>query len=255
MTFPSNSDGVAQDQIRAFVERILRMKEEAKAINDDIREIYAEAKGYGFDKTVLGKVVNYVEKRAKDSGAVAEADAIFDLYLEAYDGTPSRPHAHEALSSEAQIRADRSAWPDRQHEPADPDPSGVAADSGGGSSSPASSATQSTAALKEVPGTLPVIETHPRTSAQGDGYTHKDSERPLDTEDGSLQSQVAGAIADTQVPPVDTSIRKLKMNPEFFNAPHPSCQRPSFCGGNSNLALCDDCKARAALPTPMQRAA
>jgi uncharacterized protein (UPF0335 family) len=46
---------------------------------------------------------------------------------------------------------------------------------------------------------------------------------------------------------------KLKMNPEFFNAPHPSCQRPSFCGGNSNLALCDDCKARAS--TPMQRAA
>ena len=42
------SDSVAKLQLRAFVERILRMKEEAKAINDDIREIYAEAKGNGF---------------------------------------------------------------------------------------------------------------------------------------------------------------------------------------------------------------
>ena len=45
--YPSNSDSVAQDQIKAFVERILRMREEAKAINDDIREIYAEAKQTG----------------------------------------------------------------------------------------------------------------------------------------------------------------------------------------------------------------
>lgn len=90
----SNSDSVAQDQIRAFVERILRMREEAKAINDDIREIYAEAKGNGFDKTVLGKLVLYVEKRQKNADALAERDALFDLYLEAFDGSPSRAHAH-----------------------------------------------------------------------------------------------------------------------------------------------------------------
>ena len=90
-----SSESVAQDQIRAFVERIMRMREEAKAINDDIREIYAEAKGNGFDKTVLGKLVLYVEKRGKDSNSVAEADALFDLYLEAFDGRSSRTHAHE----------------------------------------------------------------------------------------------------------------------------------------------------------------
>lgn len=101
----NTTDTDSQDQIRAFVDRILRMKEEAKAINDDIREIYAEAKGNGFDKTALGKLVNYVEKRAKDSAAVAEADAIFDLYLEAYDGTPSRTHAHEAASVAASTPA------------------------------------------------------------------------------------------------------------------------------------------------------
>jgi len=95
--YPSNSDSVAQDQIKAFVERILRMREEAKAINDDIREIYAEAKQTGFDKTVLGKLVLYVEKRQTDAAAVAESESLFDLYLAAWEGReePSRVHARE----------------------------------------------------------------------------------------------------------------------------------------------------------------
>lgn len=132
---PEGNDDVAQDQIRAFVERILRMKEEAKAIYDDIREIYSEAKGNGFDKTVLGKVVNYVEKRAKDSNAVAEADTLFDLYLEAFDGTPSRTHAHEAEMKAINIPA--GVYYVANNEPADPDPSGVAADSEERTRSPA----------------------------------------------------------------------------------------------------------------------
>lgn len=96
----SNSDSVAQDQIKAFVERIMRMREEAKAINDDIREIYAEAKANGFDKTVLGKIVLHVERRSKDSDKVLEAQALFDLYLDAFDGATGTvnalTHTHEA---------------------------------------------------------------------------------------------------------------------------------------------------------------
>ena len=80
-------DNVGAGQIKAFVERILRMKEEARAIKDDIREIYAEAKGNGFDKTVLGQIVGYVEKRQKDPDTLAERNALFDLYLEAFDGS------------------------------------------------------------------------------------------------------------------------------------------------------------------------
>lgn len=91
------SESVAQDQIRAFVERIMRLREEAKEINRDIREIYAEAKGNGFDKTVLGKLVLHVERQA-DAGkamAAAEQDALLDLYIEAYYGKrPSHTHAH-----------------------------------------------------------------------------------------------------------------------------------------------------------------
>lgn len=101
--------GVAQDQIAAFVDRILRLKEEAKALNQDIREIYAEAKGQGFDKTVLGKLVNYVEKRADKPNELAEGEAIFDLYLTAYDsakgrvGTRRATHTHEASNATAEL--------------------------------------------------------------------------------------------------------------------------------------------------------
>lgn len=89
-----SSDSVAQDQIKAFVDRILRLREEAQAIKDDIKEIYAEAKANGFDKTVLGNVVRYVEKTGEELAAEQERDALFDLYLAAYTGTPSRTHAH-----------------------------------------------------------------------------------------------------------------------------------------------------------------
>lgn len=82
-------------QIRAYVERILRMKEEAKAIRDDIKEIYAEAKATGHDKTVLGQLVTYVEKRTKDGNALKEQGALFDLYLAAYDGDASHTHTRE----------------------------------------------------------------------------------------------------------------------------------------------------------------
>ena len=87
----------APDQLRAYVERILRMREEASAIKQDIRDIYAEAKGSGFDKTALGQLVSYVEKRAANPDKVAERSALFDLYLDAFDGagTAIATHTHE----------------------------------------------------------------------------------------------------------------------------------------------------------------
>ena len=95
MSYPDNTaSSVAQDQIKSFIDRILRMKEEAKAIRDDIREIYAEAKANGFDKTVLGKAVQRVEAMAANSAGVQEQDALLDLYLSAYFGA-SHTHARE----------------------------------------------------------------------------------------------------------------------------------------------------------------
>ena len=75
-----NSDSVAQDQIRAFIERIERMEEEKKAIADDIKEIYAEAKGNGFDTQVLRQIVRI---RKQDAAERMEQEALLDLYMAA----------------------------------------------------------------------------------------------------------------------------------------------------------------------------
>ncbi|HEY8595488.1 MAG TPA: DUF2312 domain-containing protein [Devosiaceae bacterium] len=77
--------GVAQDQLRAFVERIERLEEEKKAIADDIREVYAEAKGNGFDTKVLRQVVRI---RKQDRNERIEQEAILDLYMSALGMLP-----------------------------------------------------------------------------------------------------------------------------------------------------------------------
>ena len=47
----------AKDQLKAFVERIERLEEEKKATSDDIRDVYAEAKGTGFDTKIMRQVI------------------------------------------------------------------------------------------------------------------------------------------------------------------------------------------------------
>ena len=81
------NESVAQDQLRAFVERIERMEEEKKAIADDIKEIYAEAKGNGFDTKVLRKIVAI---RKQDHAERMEQEALLELYMAAL-GMSSAP--------------------------------------------------------------------------------------------------------------------------------------------------------------------
>jgi uncharacterized protein (UPF0335 family) len=75
-----SSDSVAQDQLRAFIERIERMEEEKRAIADDIKEIYAEAKGNGFDTKVLRQIVRI---RKQDASERMEQEALLELYMAA----------------------------------------------------------------------------------------------------------------------------------------------------------------------------
>lgn len=84
MAYPSNApsveDSVAQDQLRAFIERIERMEEEKAAIAADIKEIYSEAKGNGFDTKILRKLVII---RRQDANERMEQNAILELYMTA----------------------------------------------------------------------------------------------------------------------------------------------------------------------------
>jgi uncharacterized protein (UPF0335 family) len=75
-----STDSVAQDQLRAFIERIERMEEEKRGIADDIKEIYAEAKGNGFDTKVLRQIVRI---RKQDHAERMEQEALLELYMAA----------------------------------------------------------------------------------------------------------------------------------------------------------------------------
>lgn len=90
----------AHQQLRSYVDRVLRLKKDQDDLAADIKEVYAEAKAMGFDKTVMGQLVAHLRKRERDPSKFEERSAIFDLYLEAYEqhGTDlaTRAHAHEA---------------------------------------------------------------------------------------------------------------------------------------------------------------
>lgn len=75
-----NTESVAADQLRAFVERIERVEEEIKGLNGDKRDIYAEAKSCGFDTKAIKKIVAI---RRKDVAERQEEDAILETYMQA----------------------------------------------------------------------------------------------------------------------------------------------------------------------------
>ena len=74
--------GVAADRLRSFIERIERLEEEKAALAADIKEIYSEAKGNGFDTKVIRMIVSL---RKMDQSDRQEQEQILDLYKRALD--------------------------------------------------------------------------------------------------------------------------------------------------------------------------
>jgi len=74
------TDNVSAEQLRQFIERVERLEEEKKAFQDDIRDVYAEAKSTGFDTKTMKAVVRLrkMEKHHRD-----EADALLETYRNA----------------------------------------------------------------------------------------------------------------------------------------------------------------------------
>ena len=70
----------AKDQLKAFVERIERLEEEKKTISEDIRDVYAESKGNGFDVKALRAIVRL---RKQDANERAEQETILETYMQA----------------------------------------------------------------------------------------------------------------------------------------------------------------------------
>jgi uncharacterized protein (UPF0335 family) len=70
----------AKDQLKAFVERVERLEEEKKAIADDIKDVFAEAKGNGFDVKALRTIIRL---RKQDADERREHETILETYMHA----------------------------------------------------------------------------------------------------------------------------------------------------------------------------
>jgi uncharacterized protein (UPF0335 family) len=75
-----NSYEVTADELRQFVERIEHLEQEKKDIAEQIKEVYAEAKGRGYDTTALRTVISL---RKKDKDQLAEEEAVLEIYKSA----------------------------------------------------------------------------------------------------------------------------------------------------------------------------
>ncbi|MDQ0465053.1 uncharacterized protein (UPF0335 family) [Caulobacter ginsengisoli] len=76
-------NATAQAQLKSVVERIERLEEDKAAVMADLKEVYAEAKGNGYDVKILRKVVRL---RKQDKAKRQEEEALIDLYLSAVGG-------------------------------------------------------------------------------------------------------------------------------------------------------------------------
>jgi uncharacterized protein (UPF0335 family) len=96
--------GNAKEQLKAFVERVERLEEEKKAIADDIKDVYGEAKSSGFDTKAIRAIIR---RRKADPDKQAELDALIDVYMHALGmlaDTPLGGAAVEALRKGEQKR-------------------------------------------------------------------------------------------------------------------------------------------------------
>ncbi|MEO7027605.1 MAG: DUF2312 domain-containing protein [Caulobacteraceae bacterium] len=73
----------AGGKLKSLIERIERLEEDKAAVSADLKEVYAEAKGEGFDVKILRKVVRL---RKQDSAQRQEEEALIDLYIQAIGG-------------------------------------------------------------------------------------------------------------------------------------------------------------------------
>ena len=84
--------GIAGDRLKSFVERIERLEEERKALSNDIKEVYAEAKGTGFDVKIMRQVIRL---RRMDKDDLDEQETLLDVYRRALGMLPAESAAAE----------------------------------------------------------------------------------------------------------------------------------------------------------------
>lgn len=89
-----NTGHNSKEQIRSIIERVERLEGERKILSDDIKDVYAEAKGNGFDVKALRAVVR---RRKTDRAALAEHEAIVETYMHALGMLADLPLGQSAI--------------------------------------------------------------------------------------------------------------------------------------------------------------
>src|SRR5580700_6582023 len=84
--------GIAGDRLKSFVERIERLEEERRALGNDLKEVYAEAKGNGFDTKIMRQVIRL---RRMDKDDLDEQESLLDIYKRALGMLPAESEAAE----------------------------------------------------------------------------------------------------------------------------------------------------------------
>lgn len=100
----TNYGGVAGEQLRQFIERIERLEEDKKAIGEDIKEVYGEAKSTGFDAKIMRQIIRI---RKMDAAEQQEQESLLDLYKHALgmvvDDYEEASAAAEAISQAEKV--------------------------------------------------------------------------------------------------------------------------------------------------------
>ena len=86
--------GIAGERLRSLIERIERLEEEKRTLSADIKEVYAEAKGTGFDTKIMRQIIRI---RRMDKDDVDEQETLLDIYKRALGMLPE-----EAASAAAE---------------------------------------------------------------------------------------------------------------------------------------------------------
>jgi len=82
--------GIAGEQLRSFIERIERLEEERKTLAEDIKEVFAEAKGNGFDTKIIREIIKI---RRMDEDDLDEQETLLDMYKRALGMLPDVPES------------------------------------------------------------------------------------------------------------------------------------------------------------------
>jgi uncharacterized protein (UPF0335 family) len=97
--------GIAGDRLRSFIERVERLEEEKRDLATDIKEVYAEAKGNGFDAKIMRQLV---KERRMDKDVLDEQQSLLDVYRRALGMLVDTPLGEAAVEKfEKKAKASR----------------------------------------------------------------------------------------------------------------------------------------------------